>query len=180
MSTVGIVFFSGTGTTRALAESVREGVEAAGATCHMLEITGADITEGRWANDAIATTLDGCDAIILGTPTYMGSVTGQMKAFMDGMAQRWFIKAWDGKLGAAFTVSSLAAGDKLGALQAMMIFAMQMCMRWIGTGANPSEGLNLNGFYLGVGAVASNPEGLQDADKQTAVHLGQRVVAALG
>jgi len=179
MAKVGLVFFSGSGTTRALAKSVRQGVEAAGATCHELEITGADIQEGRWSNDALAATLDECDAIIFGTPTYMGSVAGQLKAFMDAMAPRWYSQAWKNKVGAAFTVSSLSAGDKQNCLFTIVTFAMQMCMRWVGTGASPSDGLNLNGFYLGVGASASTPEDLQDADKATAMHLGKRVVEAL-
>lgn len=179
VTTVGLVFFSGTGTTRALADSVREGVEAAGATCHVLEVVGSDISEGRWVNDAMGATLDDCDAIIFGTPTYMGSVAGQMKCFMDAMAGRWYSSAWNGKLGAAFTASSLAAGDKLNALSDLVTFAMQMGMLWIGTGASPSDGLNANGFYLGVGAQASHAGELTDIDKATAVHLGKRVVGAL-
>lgn len=179
MATVGLVFFSGTGTTRALADSVREGVEAGGATCHVLEVVGSDISEGRWMNDVMATTLDDCDALIFGTPTYMGSVAGQMKCFMDAMAGRWYSNKWNGKLGAAFTVSSLAAGDKLNALFDLTTFAMQMGMVWVGTGVSPSDGLNSNGFYLGVGAQASHEGELHDIDKATAVHLGRRVVATL-
>ena len=176
---VGLVFFSGTGTTRALADAVREGVEAGGAQCHVIEISGADIKDGRWSNDEQAATLDGCAAIIFGTPTYMGSVSAQLKAFMDAMAPRWYTKAWDGKLAAGFTVSSLAAGDKQNCLFSIVTFAMQMCMRWIGTGANPGDGMNHNGFYLGVGAQASSADELQEADKATAVHLGKRVALAL-
>lgn len=179
MATVGLVFFSGTGTTRALADSVRAGVESAGGTCHVLEVVGADISEGRWMNDAMAATLDDCDAIIFGTPTYMGGVAGQMKCFLDAMAGRWYSNQWNGKLGAAFTVSSLAAGDKLNALFDLTTFAMQMGMVWVGTGASPSDGLNPNGFYLGVGAQASHAGELQDIDKDTAAHLGKRVVATL-
>lgn len=179
MAKVAIVFFSGTGTTRAVAEAVREGVEGAGAECVVHEIVGADITEGRWSNDAIAASLDESDAIVFGTPTYMGSVAGQMKAFMDAMAPRWFMKAWNNKLGAAFTASGLAGGDKQNCLFTLVTFAMQMCMRWVGTGANPAEELNMNGFYLGVGVSASTPDAIDPADLKTAVHLGARVVAAI-
>ncbi len=179
MTTIGIVFFSGTGTTRALADSVREGVDSTGATCHVLEVLGGDINEGRWMNDAMGSTLDDCDAIIFGTPTYMGCVAGQMKCFMDAMAGRWYSNAWNGKLGAAFTVSSLGSGDKLNALIDLTTFAMQMGMQWIGTGASPADGLNPNGFYFGVGAQASHAGELTDIDKATAVHLGKRVVESL-
>jgi len=179
MTTIGIVFFSGTGTTRTLADSVREGVESSGVTCHVLEVLGTDINEGRWANDELAATLDNCDAVIFGSPTYMGCVAGQMKCFMDAMAGRWYSNAWNGKLGAAFTASSLGSGDKLNALFDLTTFAMQMGMHWVGTGAGPADGLNPNGFYFGVGAQASHAGELTDIDKATAVHLGKRVAAAL-
>lgn len=179
MTTIGLVFFSGTGTTRALADSVREGIEQAGATCQTYEVVGSDIKEGRWINDAMASALDECDAMIFGTPTYMGGVAGQMKCFLDAMAGRWYSKLWNGKLGAGFTVSSLPAGDKLNALFDLTTFAMQMGMVWVGTGASPSDGLNANGFYLGAGARASHAGELTDMDKATAVHLGQRVVQTL-
>lgn len=179
MAKVAIVYFSGTGTTRGVAQAVQEGVESAGAHCVVHEIVGADITEGRWSNDAIFASLDDSDAIIFGTPTYMGSVAGQMKTFMDAVASRWYTKAWDNKLGAAFTASALAGGDKQNSLFTLVTFAMQMCMRWVGTGANPAEGLNMNGFYLGVGVSASKAEDIDPAERKTAVHLGARVVAAI-
>ena len=72
MTSIGVVYFSGSGTTKALAQSVIEGASAAGATVHDLQIVGKDISEGRWANDAMAALLDDCDAIIFGTPTYYG------------------------------------------------------------------------------------------------------------
>ncbi len=175
MIKIGIVFFSGTGTTRAVAEAVRQGVTNANADYFWVDIAGSDIVEGRWQNDAMAAELDECDAIIFGTPTYMGSVSAQLKAFMDAMAPRWFTNAWNGKLGAAFTVSSLQSGDKLNALTDITTFAMQMGMLWIGTGVSFSAGLNPNGFYLGVGASASSPDQLQEVDVNTATFLGERV-----
>jgi len=179
LTKVAIVYFSGTGTTRAVARAIREGVESAGAECVMHEILGADIREGRWSNEAVVASLDSCDAMVFGTPTYMGSVAAQMKSFMDAVVPRWYAKAWDNKLAAGFTASSLASGDKLNCLFTLVTFAMQMCMRWVGTGASPSDGLNLNGFYLGVGVSASTPEEIDPVDLKTAAHLGARVVAAI-
>ena len=179
MAKVAVVYFSGSGTTAQLAQSVAQGISDAGATAALVAIEGNDITQGRWSNEAIAADLDACEAIVFGSPTYMGSVSGALKCFMDAMAPRWYTKAWNNKLGAGFTVSSLSAGDKQNCLFSMVTFAMQMGMRWIGTGAGPGDGLNQNGFYLGVGATASSPEQLSDADKATARHLGERVVAAL-
>lgn len=180
MATVGVIYFSGTGTTKALADHVQQGIRDAGSTCHLLEVLGADINEGRWANDDIAKVLDECDAIVFGTPTYMGSVSAQLKSFLDAMAPRWYTQAWNGKYAAAFTASSLPAGDKLNCLFDIVTFAMQMGMIWVGTGASFPQGLNANGFYLGVGAVASSPDQLTDSDINTAIHMGKRVAEFAG
>ena len=175
MTKIGVVYFSGSGTTAAVAAAVMEGISSAGAQVVEARINGADIIEGRWQNEAMAATLDDCDGIMFGTPTYMGSVSGQLKSFFDAMAPRWFTQTWRNKVAGGFTASSLPAGDKSGALLAMSTFAMQMGMIWVGTGAGVSENLNLNGFYFGSGAAASTPDQLTEVDLATAKHLGGRV-----
>jgi len=172
---VAIVYFSGGGTTTRIAEEIVAGVKASGATAHLIPIIGADITEGRWANDGIAEQLDKCDGIIFGSPTYMGSVSGQMKSFMDAMAPRWFTGAWKDKVASAFTASSLSSGDKFNAFTGFSVFAMQMGMIWCGTAANLTTGLNPNGFYFGTGAVASTPEQITEVDLKSAHAQGIRV-----
>jgi len=172
---VGIIYFSGTGTTARVAEQLAAGVEATSATAHLLPILGTDIHEGRWVNDEIAERLDNCNAIIFGSPTYMGSVSAQMKSFMDAMAPRWFTGTWKDKVASAFTASSLASGDKLNAFTGFSVFAMQMGMIWCGNAANLATGLNPNGFYFGTGAVASTPDQLTEVDLDGAKAQGQRV-----
>lgn len=175
MAKIGVVYFSGTGTTAAVAAAVMEGIVDAGAQVIEVRIAGEDIIEGRWQNDTLAASLDDCDGILFGTPTYMGSVSGQLKSFFDAMAPRWFTQTWRNKVAGGFTASSLSAGDKAGAFTAMSTFAMQMGMIWVGTGAGFSENLNLNGFYFGSGATASAPDQLTDVDLATAKHLGGRL-----
>lgn len=172
---IGIVYFSTGGTTARVAEQVAAGAEQTGAIVHLIPILGTEIHEGRWANDETAEKLDRCDAIIFGSPTYMGSVSGQMKSFMDAMAPRWFTGAWKDKIASAFTASSLAAGDKLNAFTGFSVFAMQMGMIWCGTAANMTTGLNPNGFYFGTGAVASTPDQLTETDLKSANAQGLRV-----
>ena len=177
MSKIGVVYFSGTGTTAALAAEVISGIEDSGSIALDLPILGDDIKDGRWQNEQLAAQLDECDGVIFGSPTYMGSTAAQMKAFMDAMAPRWFTQAWRDKIASAFTTSSLPAGDKYNCLIDLTTFAMQMGMVWVGTGENFSAGVNSNGFYFGAGATASNPDQLGDVDKATGKHLGTRVAA---
>src|SRR6478752_3482563 len=77
--TVAVVFHSGFGHTARQAEAVRRGIERiAGASA--LYITSEE-AQGRLDD------LDLADAIIFGAPTYMGSVSGPFKMFMDSTSK---------------------------------------------------------------------------------------------
>ena len=52
------------------------------------------------------------DGLIWGTPTYLGGVSATLKQLMDATGGLWRQQKLRGKLAAAFTVSSLPAGDK--------------------------------------------------------------------
>ena len=84
MSTVSVIYFTGSGHTAKLAEAVNQGAAAvAGVTTHLIAIKGEDITHGRYKNDEVMATLDASDAIIFGSPTYMGGPAAQFKALAD-------------------------------------------------------------------------------------------------
>jgi len=65
------------------------------------------------------------DGLILGSPTYLGGVSGPFKTFMDSTGGLWRKQSLRGKLAGGFTVSSLPSGDKLGTLISMFVFSMQ-------------------------------------------------------
>ncbi len=181
MTTLGIIHHSGTGYTRILADAVARGALAQeGVRVERLEVVGSDIREGRYVNESVLATLDGCDAILFGTPTYMGGASAQMKAFLDATVQRWYTRRWSGKLAAAFTVSSTPSGDKFNALTDLLTSALQHGMIWVGLDESPlnKEGVNRLGFYLGAAAqpdLAARPAALQAGDTETGVRLGARV-----
>jgi len=183
MPTVTIVYHSGSGHTRAMAEAVHAGAASVdGVTAQLVAIEGTDITEGRWHNDGVLKMLDASDAIIFGSPTYMGCVSGQMKAFLDATAERYFTRAWADKLAAGFTVSGGPAGDKLNTLVTLAVFAMQHGMIWIGqeqTAFNDA-GVNRLVFHLGAAGQAAQEDPYiapNAADKETGRRLGVRVAA---
>jgi len=76
MAVIKIVYHSGTGNTRCLAEAVHQGASQHG-DAELMEIVGTQIQEGRFSDEEFLNKLDGADAIILGSPTYMGMVSGQ-------------------------------------------------------------------------------------------------------
>ncbi len=186
MTTVAIVYHSTGGYTEVLAEAVAEGAASCAGTEAVLHpIQGSDITEGRWVNETVLAALDASDAIVFGSPTHMGSVSSQFKAFLDGSLHRWYARRWIDKIGAAFTVSSSPSGDKATALLASYVCAMQHGMIWVGVEQSPinKEGLNRLGFYTGVGAqadYAADGPALMSGDRQTGVELGARVARIAG
>ena len=63
MSTVSIIYFSGSGHNTKLAEAVQKGAASvAGVQTHLIAINGKDITEGRYKNDDVFAKLDASDA----------------------------------------------------------------------------------------------------------------------
>jgi NAD(P)H dehydrogenase (quinone) len=181
MPTVSIIYFSGTGHTTKLAEAVQKGAAAvAGVKTNLIAISGDDIVKGRYHNDAVFAQLDASDAIIFGSPTYMGGPAAQFKAFADATAGKWFAGAWRDKLAAGFTVSSGPSGDKLSTLHYFFTLAMQLGLVWIGLPELPmnDQGINRLSSYSGVMAQAGQePTDVAPnaADKLTGELLGRRV-----
>jgi multimeric flavodoxin WrbA len=187
MARICVVYHSGFGHTKVQAESVAAGARAVEGT----EVTLVSVDDlsapkdnpygPEWA------ALEQADAIILGCPTYMGSVSAGMKQFFEHASTAWYTGAWKNKLAAGFTNSASQSGDKLNTLVGMAIFAAQMMMIWVGAdlmpGNNSSKGsitdLNRLGSYLGAMAQSNADEGPDVAppeqDKKTAAQLGRRV-----
>jgi NAD(P)H dehydrogenase (quinone) len=76
MSKVCVVYHSGYGHTQKQAEAVAEGIASeSGAECRLLPVAELESEEApAWAE------LDACDAMIFGSPTYMGSASAAFKA----------------------------------------------------------------------------------------------------
>ncbi|MGW7433036.1 flavodoxin family protein [Streptomyces sp. NPDC054861] len=175
---VSIAYHSGFGHTAVVAEAVRAGAADAGATVHLIKVD--EITEADWE------LLDASDAIVFGSPTYMGTASGAFHTFAEATSKRWFTDAWMDKLAAGFTNSASKSGDKLHTLQFFQTLAAQHGMTWVNLGLKPGwntsdaseNDLNRLGFFSGAGAQTPNdlgPEGVHKADLATAEHLGRRV-----
>src|SRR5262245_32043730 len=135
MPTVAIVYFSAQGHTQQLAEAVAEGAKGVpGTAVEVVRIVGDDIAGGRWNNPALTAKVSAADAIVFGTPTYMGGYSAQLKAFIDASSEVWMKLGWKNKLAAGFTHSMGLSGDKLNTLQALWVNAMQHGMVWVGLG----------------------------------------------
>jgi NAD(P)H dehydrogenase (quinone) len=91
MKTISIICHSGSGHTDQMAEAVAKGAESVtGIKVNLFAIAGSQIVDGRWQDETIMEQLNNSDAIILGSPTYMGSVSAQFKAFVDATSTVYF------------------------------------------------------------------------------------------
>ncbi len=80
MANLAVVFQSGKGHTKALADSILKGINSVeGVSGELLEIRGQDVKDGRFANDALMSALDGSDGIVFGCAAYMGSASAIFK-----------------------------------------------------------------------------------------------------
>ncbi|PKH49921.1 NADPH-dependent FMN reductase [Tenacibaculum sp. Bg11-29] len=182
--TIAIIFHSGYGHTKKLAEAVLRGVNQNKFSSYLFY----DVKEAqtKWNELALA------DAIIFGSPTYMGSASAQFKEFMDATSKNVFYKGfvWKDKLAAGFTNSASRAGDKLNVLLQFTVFAAQHGMHWINLGLPPANNsttgsendLNRNGYWLGAAAQSDADLGPElapsNSDLKTGEHLGARVTTA--
>lgn len=186
MPTVSVVYFSSMGHTQLMAEAVAKGAEQVdGTTVQVLQITGEQITQGRWKDEAIVEQLNQSDAIVFGSPTYMGGVAAQFKAFIDGASAIWFQQGWKDKIAGGFTHSGSPSGDKQGTLLYLAINAMQHSMIWVGTGemAMQENGVNRLGSFLGpMGSTppdfSGGPPQVDPGDLLTAEVYGTRIAEA--
>ncbi|HQT05397.1 MAG TPA: flavodoxin family protein [Thiotrichales bacterium] len=96
MAKVVVVYHSGYGHTQKQAEAVADGANA-----QLIAIDAeGNIGEADWASLAAA------DAIVFGSPTYMGSASWQFKKFADASSKPWFGQQWKDKVFGGFTNSA--------------------------------------------------------------------------
>ena len=180
MSKIAVIFHSGYGHTQRMAQAIADGSDA--------ELVAIDaegkLPEGGWD------ILNAADAIIMGSPTYMGSVSWQFKKFADDSSSPWYRQAWKDKIFAGFTSSASMDGDKLSTLHYLFTLAMQHGGVWVGTGTLPSNGkaaqrndANYLGSYAGAMAQSPSDAGAAEmyaGDLETARAFGRRVADTAG
>lgn len=182
MTSIAIVYFSGYGHTTKQAEAVQAGAAAVADTqvkLYQIDANG-DLPEGALEEIGAA------DAIIYGSPTYMGGPAWQFKKFADASSKAWFTQAWKDKIAAGFTNSASVNGDKFATIEYFWTLSQQHGQIWVGTGLLPSNtkahgpaDINWTAGFGGLLAVspsdASPDEAPRDGDLATAKLFGQRL-----
>lgn len=122
MAKILVLYYSMYGHVETMARAVAEGAE---------KVTGAEVTikrvpetmpedlftksGGKAQNVPIATLqeLADYDAIIFGTPTRFGNMSGQMRTFLDQTGGLWASGALHGKIASVFSSTGTGGGEEL-------------------------------------------------------------------
>jgi NAD(P)H dehydrogenase (quinone) len=115
MSKVLVIYYSRSGNTKKMAEVIGESINKAGVKTVVKDLKSTLVDE-----------LPGYDAILIGSPTYYGSMSAEIKKLLDDSVK--FHGKLDGKIGGAFASSANIAGGNettiLDILNAMLIHGM--------------------------------------------------------
>lgn len=179
MAKIAVVYHSGYGHTQRIAQVVAEGADA-----DLLSIDAdGNLSEADWA------TLGEADAIVFGTPTYMGGPSWQFKKFADASSKAWFTRAWQDKFFAGFSVSASLNGDKGQTLAYLNTLAAQHGGLWISLGMLPANQLaatrnDVNNLGGSVGLLVQAPsdagaDKIPQGDVDTARKFGERVATVV-
>lgn len=151
MTKVLIIYFSKSGNTKKMAEAVAEGAQSQKVSVTLKSVEKVSVQELREF-----------DAIVIGSPTYYGTMAYQLKRLLDESAQ--FHGELEGKVGAAFASSANIAGGNettvLDIVNAMLIHGMVV------------QGDSLGDHYGPVSIGAPDGRALKEC-----VRLGQRTAA---
>lgn len=172
-----VVYHSGYGHTEIVARAVAEGAEA---DLVAIDAEG-NVSEAGWGKLAAA------DAIIFGSPTYMGSVSWQFKKFADASSKAWHDRLWQDKIFGGFTNSASLNGDKGTTLITLQTLASQHGGIWVSLGLLPSNTkaatrADVNSLGGSVGLLVQTPadagvDEVPSGDLETARLYGKRVSA---
>lgn len=147
MSNIAVVYYSGYGHTKVVAETFAQSIQA-----DLIEIDqNGDISEQDWQ------LLNQAQGIVFGTPTYMGAAPWQFKKFADASSKIWFTQGWKDKVFAGFTNSASLNGDKQVTLIHLQTLASQHGGIWVSLGLLPAntktatrEDVNILGGSVGL------------------------------
>jgi NAD(P)H dehydrogenase (quinone) len=186
-----IPFYSRTGTIEALALAIAEGAKAEGAEVRLRrarEVVGPDVIASvpGWkdSSDAMnakyeAPTPDDAvwaDGIIFGTPTRFGSVSSELKAYIDSLGGLWATGALNGKAGSVFAGSATPHGGNESTILSLYNPLAHLGLIIVPTGYADGAMFAGAGTPYGASVVSGNPPaGPNDAELAVARFQGKRV-----
>ena len=188
MADILVLYYSATGSVRALAQSVARGIDGVeGMRARVRTVPRvAPVTEraeppvpAEGAPFVEHRDLAECAGLALGSPTRFGNMAAPLKHFLDGLGAEWTRGTLAGKPAAVFTSTSAMHGGQEATLLAMSLPLLHHGMLLVGL---PFTEPDLNatrsgGTPYGASHVAGpgNDRPLTDEESRLAVTLGRRL-----
>jgi NAD(P)H dehydrogenase (quinone) len=184
-----VLYYSRHGATRALADSVAEGIDGvSGAQARLrtvppvapsIEVASPPVPPSG-APYVELSDLESCGALALGSPTRFGNMAAPMKHFLDTTSGLWLSGALAGKPACVFTSTSSMHGGQESTLLSMMLPLMHHGMLLLGLsyGEPDLSTTRSGGSPYGASHVASGGNGgvrLTDEERRLAIALGRRL-----
>jgi len=141
MGEVLVLYYSATGSVRALAQSVARGVESVeGMRARVRTVPkvaaiierAAPPVPAEGAPYVEARDLEECVAIALGSPTRFGNMAAPLKYFIDGLGSEWGRGTLAGKPAAVFSSTASMHGGQEATLLSMMLPLIHLGMVIVG------------------------------------------------
>jgi len=184
-----IVYYSGFGSTHAMAQRLAATAEAAGAEVRLRHVAetapdsavqsvdawAAHVEEQKDKPVASPDDIDWADAVVFGSPTRYGHVTSQLQGFIDTLGPLWGEGKLADKVYAAFTSSSTLHGGQETTLEAMNTTFCHFGGIIVPPGYTDQVKFN-DGNPYGVGKVTGQSGELDEVDNAALDHLVTRVL----
>ncbi len=157
-----IAYHTRSGNTQRLAEAVAEGARS---------VAGTTVTVRPLA-DVTPEDLAAAEGLVIGTPTYFGSLPGEAKTVLES----WSLESgvdFTSKVGGAFATGGDTTGGKEHVVISLLLYMLTNRMILVGPLHDEGErGWGEPGASATTGRVSP---GVQDAELESARKLGQRV-----
>jgi NAD(P)H dehydrogenase (quinone) len=183
MSKVLVLYYSSYGHIAQMADAIADGARQAGADVSVKRVPDLPgITVAR-PDDAVATVdeLAEYDAIVVGTGTRFGRMSGPLASFLDSAGGLWARGALNGKVGAAFTSTATQHGGQETTLFSIITNLLHFGMTIVGLDYGFQDQMTLDELVGGAPYGATTIAGGQgqrqpsEADIAGARYLGKRV-----
>lgn len=159
---VSVIFHSVCGNTYTMARAFSKVISENGIDVTLARVEDSDLEELAGTFPIISEKVDEiktikiatpqdlleADLVIIGSPTYFGSMSGEMKLFLDSTAPYWPDAKLAGKRIAAFTTASTAEGGGHLCLNSIITFGMHMGMLPQIVPANLLPGIDIPAYGL--------------------------------
>jgi NAD(P)H dehydrogenase (quinone) len=180
MTKVLVLYYSSYGHVEAMAEAEAEGARACGAEAvikRVPELVPLDVAQKsgfKFDQPAPVATIDELpqyDAIVFGSPTRFGSVTSQMRNFLDQAGGLWTRGKLIGKVGSAFTSTATQHGGQESTILTFIPTLMHFGMVVVGLPYSFQGQMGLNEILGGSPYGAATISGADGSRKPSAVEL---------